>query len=124
MFAIRSASWFLFYFVKSPNSYLYYILAPLSSFIYAGTIVVTSSYSVSMFPKEVRGLLLSVLGCWEIIGETLMSVILEIVFDRHGDDGAKYAYLTVSFIDAGFAVVVALLGICGIIGAHSRKKEK
>jgi len=77
MFIIRSASWFLFYLVKSPKSYLFYVLAPISSFIYAGTIVVTSSYAVSMFPKEVRGLLLSVLGCWEIIGETLMSLILQ-----------------------------------------------
>lgn len=76
LFLIRSASWFLFYLVKSPNSYLFYVLAPASSFIYAATIVVTGAYSVSMFPKEVRGLLLSFLGCFEIIGEALMSLIL------------------------------------------------
>ena len=67
-FIIRALVFYSVWTVQDPTSWIFYVLVPLLHLSFYIVVIVSTSYMQKMFPKDIRGMCMSVEGIFSIIG--------------------------------------------------------
>lgn len=68
---VRALVFYSVYCISDPTNWLFFITVPLTHVCYYIVVIVQTSYMQKMYPKEIRGMCMSVQGIFSTLGSFL-----------------------------------------------------
>ena len=115
MLLLHAVNMYFIFTIENPmeNYYLTVFFISLTHFTWRGGTVVMNSFLAKLYPKEIRGMCLSVQSIFFLLGTLLFTQYCEILYEQYD---AKNPFLGCAITDVALAVIIGLLGICGKFG--------
>ena len=108
----RSMVLFALYTIKDPDTWFFYLVIPILHVTYFASILVCVSYIAKMFPKDIRGMLNSVIGVAGAISGWLYLIYCDYLFKK----SARLPFLGISLSDIAITLLVIILVSSGQFG--------
>lgn len=113
----RSVSMLFFLFISTPESWAFYLIAPISDLSKYALIVCVQGYLYKLFPKDLRGIFSSLLGATSSLGLLMTKRVRGSLASRFG---TFMPFIIGTLVDAILAVICLVLGSVGAFRSIDR----